>query len=302
VDDASAGIRCWFAMRRRQEQFARPVWQVSEVLSPGCALATPASRLAHSTRHSYHEWNKCTRTAPRARRLVAMVDRPRVPQYATKEEQIADYLREEIISGRLARGTRLKQAELAAQLGASITPVREAFRMLKAEHYLSGESHQGMVVTPFSPHASEEIRDLRIMLEGKLIQESVRHIRSSDIDGMRELARQFSAAIYEPDTSIARGLNYRFHRRLFEVAHLPQTLRFVDALWARYPFDLINRIPGRVQHAAGEHEDLIKYLVAGDAAGAIEANRRHIEHGWDALNAAEEIEQQPHERGFRSDD
>ena len=46
--------------------------------------------------------------------------------YRTKEEQVADFLREGIISGKYPRGSRLKQAELAEQLGLSITPGREA--------------------------------------------------------------------------------------------------------------------------------------------------------------------------------
>ena len=53
--------------------------------------------------------------------------------YRTKEEQVADYLRERIISGVFPRGSRLKQAEIADQLKLSITPVREALKLLVAE-------------------------------------------------------------------------------------------------------------------------------------------------------------------------
>ena len=56
----------------------------------------------------------------------------------TKEEQVADFLREGIISGKYPRGSRLKQAEIAEQLGLSITPVREALKLLEAEGYVSG--------------------------------------------------------------------------------------------------------------------------------------------------------------------
>ena len=54
-------------------------------------------------------------------------------EYRTKEEQVADYLREGIISGRLPRGARLKQTEIAQELKISITPVREALKLLEAE-------------------------------------------------------------------------------------------------------------------------------------------------------------------------
>lgn len=206
--------------------------------------------------------------------------------FETKEERIADYLREQIISGRLSRGTRLKQAEIAKQLNTSITPVREAFRILKAEHYLSGESHLGMVVTPFDPDATNEVRDLRILLEGRLTMESVRNVREHDLDELKALATEFEEAVNDADSSVARGLNYRFHNRLYEVAKLPQTLQFVQMLWARYPFDLINEVPGRVGHAAKEHAELLECLIAGDSTGAVVAIRRHIDSGWEALRAS----------------
>jgi DNA-binding GntR family transcriptional regulator len=204
-------------------------------------------------------------------------------RFETKEERIADFLREQIISGRLSRGTRLKQAEVAAQLNTSITPVREAFRILKAEHYLSGESHLGMVVTPFDADSTGEIRDLRVLLEGQLIVESVKNLREADVTDLKALARAFAEAIDDPDSSVARGLNYRFHHRLYEVARLPQTLQFVQMLWARYPFDLINKIPDRVSHAVEEHAKLLACLASGDAVGAVTANQRHIDKGWEEL-------------------
>ena len=55
----------------------------------------------------------------------------------------------------------------------------------------------------------------------------------------------------------ARAANYRFHRRIFEIPNLPQTLHFVQILWARYPFDLISRLKGRVGRAASEHGALL---------------------------------------------
>src|SRR6478609_11465686 len=84
--------------------------------------------------------------------------------YRTKEEQVADYLRERIISGVYARGSRLKQAEIAEELKLSITPVREALKLLEAEGYISGDSYRGARVVPFDASASGEILNLRLML------------------------------------------------------------------------------------------------------------------------------------------
>ena len=84
--------------------------------------------------------------------------------YRTKEEQVADYLRERIISGVYPRGSRLKQAEIAEELKLSITPVREALKLLEAEGYISGDSYRGARVVPFDVAASAEILNLRLQI------------------------------------------------------------------------------------------------------------------------------------------
>ncbi|HET7714456.1 MAG TPA: GntR family transcriptional regulator, partial [Bauldia sp.] len=67
----------------------------------------------------------------------------------TVEHQIAEVLREKIIVGSIARGQKLKQAEIATMLGVSITPVREALRLLEAQGYVAVTAHRGAVVAPF---------------------------------------------------------------------------------------------------------------------------------------------------------
>jgi DNA-binding GntR family transcriptional regulator len=67
-------------------------------------------------------------------------------EFRTKQDQVAEILRERIIAGAYRRGEKLKQADIAAELGVSITPVREALHILEAEGYVAGTSHKGLVV------------------------------------------------------------------------------------------------------------------------------------------------------------
>lgn len=203
--------------------------------------------------------------------------------YRTKEEQVADFLRERIISGVYPRGSRLKQAEIAEQLQLSITPVREALKILEAEGYVSGGSYRGARVVPFDPAASSEILQLRLMLESQLVRAAIEKITSEDFAVLRELADEFEDAFKKGDRANARGVNYRFHRKLYDIAELPQTLHFVQILWARYPFDLINSAQDRGDDAVREHEDILQAFAAGDASAAIMAMRKHIESGWTVL-------------------
>jgi DNA-binding GntR family transcriptional regulator len=183
--------------------------------------------------------------------------------YRTKEEQVADFLREGILSGQFPRGARLKQLEIAEMLKTSITPVREALKLLEAEGYITGGSYKGATVVPFDVSGSSEILNLRVLLEAQLVRGAVDKLRTEDIDTLRS-----------------------FHRRIYDIAEMPQTMHFVQILWARYPFDLINRIGGRAERAALEHAELLNQMIAGDVTGATLTTRRHIESGWAELRAA----------------
>ncbi len=203
--------------------------------------------------------------------------------YRTKEEQVADYLRERIISGVYPRGSRLKQAEIAEELRLSITPVREALKLLVAEGYVSGDSYRGARVVPFDAAASAEILQLRLVLESQLVRGAVEKITAKDITEVKALADEFAATFKSGDRAAARGINYRFHRRLYDIAKMPQTLHFVQILWARYPFDLINAVEGRGTEAVKEHDEILNALTTGDASAAMLAMRKHIESGWSLL-------------------
>src|SRR5690348_4351298 len=83
----------------------------------------------------------------------------------TVAEQVATALREEITTGQLAAGTRLRQNEIAQRFGVSSTPVREAFGLLQSEGLVQIDPHRG--VTVFLPSIQDLIEhyEIRIALE-----------------------------------------------------------------------------------------------------------------------------------------
>lgn len=204
-------------------------------------------------------------------------------EFKTKEEYVAEFLREGILSGRFPRGTRLKQADIAEQLSLSITPVREAFRILEAEGYVLNETHRGVTVAPFDVSATREINDLRVLLESRLVLAAMEHMTAQNYAELGRLQNEFDEAEARGDREAVRALNYRFHSQLYALARQPHTLHFVQVLWAKYPFDLINLIQGRMGRAAAEHRHLLKSMKAGDKKSVTSSVREHIEAGWHEL-------------------
>jgi DNA-binding GntR family transcriptional regulator len=208
----------------------------------------------------------------------------------TKEYQVAELLREKIIAGVVVRGQKLKQAEIAKMLNVSITPVREALRLLEAEGYVRVSSHRGAVVAPFQIEQVDELYDLRMTLEGKLTAAAAKRLTPADLQVLIGLNEDIRAALARNSREEVRGSNFRFHFRFYEYADLPHTLEFVRVLWAKYPFDLLGAIPGRPVRVLDEHVDLIAALKENDPRKALRAMQSHISSGHRDFKATYALE------------
>lgn len=204
--------------------------------------------------------------------------------FQTKEDQVATFIREGILANRFPRGFKLKQVELAAMIGTSITPVREALKLLEAEGFVVGNSHRGAIVAPFDLDAAEEIVELRVMLEGRLLLAAVPKLTPEELVCLQELQLQFEDAARSGLE--VRAINYRFHELLYLAARQPETLRCVRTLWARYPFEIVNAVPGRLGRVIEEHRRILNALTMGDISMTLAALVSHIRIGWAELKTA----------------
>jgi DNA-binding GntR family transcriptional regulator len=211
--------------------------------------------------------------------VPAVMDLGGAGVFRTKENQVAEFLRERIISGNLVRGQKLKQAELAKLLNLSITPVREALKLLEAEGYVTGSSHRGAVVTQLHLDRIDELYELRYELETRLSREAAKRIKAEDIAALVRINREMLSALNKFDLAVVRSANFRFHFSFYELADQPQTLHFVRILWAKYPFDLLAMMPNRQGEVIKEHQVFLDALAAGDSKGAVKAMQAHFESG-----------------------
>lgn len=204
--------------------------------------------------------------------------------FETKQDQVAEILRERIIAGFYPRGMKLKQFDIAQELGVSITPVREALHILEAEGFVAGASHKGLTVPLVAPESAREIFDLRLMLERDLTVRALERMDAATLAELRRGQTIIAAIAGGKDRLASRTENYRFHFRLYALAGRPQSLQFTRVLWAKYPF-ISQELGGRRLKHVDEHETFLRHVEAGAMDLAAEAMVAHIRSGWNDLRA-----------------
>ena len=185
-------------------------------------------------------------------------------------------LRERILTGAISPGSRLREVELAASLGLSRTPVREALRRLEADGLVEHLPHRGAVVRVLGRQEATELYLMREVLEGTAAEQSARHMSAPEREALRDVLEAERAVTDDPVES-AR-LNLVFHRALAHGAHNRYLIAMLESL--AQGLSLLGRTTlgmlGRADAALEEHETILRAVEAGDAASAGEAARAHI--------------------------
>jgi DNA-binding GntR family transcriptional regulator len=143
-------------------------------------------------------------------------------------QRVADAIAERIIAGTLPPGTRIKQDDLAQELGVSRIPVRDALRMLESRGLVSLKANSGARVTSLTAHDLDVSYRIRERLEPMLLGESLPHLTDADIAAMRAaqaaLDRVDSVDNYMP-------LSRAFHWTAFSRHQAPLLAQIVERLW-----------------------------------------------------------------------
>lgn len=189
-------------------------------------------------------------------------------------QEAYERIRAAIRDGTLTPGLRLTEMDLAARLGASRTPVRQAIARLEAEGLLTHEPRRGLTVTRPDHAQVMELYVMREILEGAAARLAAQHATETEIAAMSELVEQEPQRFDDP-----RGLaelNIRLHGLLYLAAHnryLLRSLEQVSATMALLPSLLTHG--GRAAAAHAEHRAILAALGRRDGAAAEDAARAH---------------------------
>jgi DNA-binding GntR family transcriptional regulator len=189
--------------------------------------------------------------------------------------QVADALRELIMSNAYKQGQQLRQDDLAKRLGVSHIPVREAFQLLEAEGLITTIPYKGAIVTRLSESEIEEYFDIRATLEVDLLRRALGKIGPPAIARAREIVARMDKA---PPQRWGE-YNWSLHETLYEPAGRPITLEFIRRIHDnldRYVRIQLSLAEGNRQRAHQEHIRLIDLCEAADRAKALKLLSTHI--------------------------
>lgn len=183
-------------------------------------------------------------------------------------DEVQRGLQDLILRGELGPGQRLSDAELAARMGVSRTPVREALFSLEREGFIISSQHQGFSVKPFS---AAEIRDVYPMV-GLLECFGLQTIPALSRKKIEKLNRISAAMEKEADKPLRRiQLDDEWHRALISDNGnqcLTQTLRELKQLILRYEYTFM-QVSEWVTVSLDEHAQMIENLEKGDRTEAV---------------------------------
>jgi DNA-binding GntR family transcriptional regulator len=192
-------------------------------------------------------------------------------------------IRDQILSGAFPGGHRLREDDLAAMIGVSRTPIREALRSLTAEGLVNHERNRGFQVESWTLKDLEEVHGLRSLLEPYATALAATS-GLLDIDALAALAHEMDDAIRQPklDVQIIAELNNRFHDAIMEASG-NQRLRLLVNSVVQVP--IVRRTFSQytsedLRRSLAHHQELVESLRSGDAVWAESVMRAHMRLGW----------------------
>lgn len=204
----------------------------------------------------------------------------------TAHQSVAEALRHAILGGELVGGARLVQSDLAARMGVSITPVREAMRQLATEGLIRLDSYRGAVVLAPNLEEIREVYELLATLNPLATRKAVERITGEELRHARTMAEAM-----ENTREMAEWtrLNREFHLALYRAAGSPRLLSIItslsDSAAAQVALSLKKGARSMTESDA-EHLRLLEAFESRDVELAVHVSGEHLQRTLRAVENA----------------
>lgn len=208
-----------------------------------------------------------------------------VEKHLTLREKILETIRDAISSGSMKPGEKVAEPELAERFGISRTPIREAFRQLESEGYLTVIPRKGAVVVSFSSKEIEEFYAIKSILEGYAANRACHNLTAKEIDKLAAINDKLDHLAEEGDIKNFFKVHNDFHelfRKAADNSKLDEMICGLVSKFQRLRYASLSK-PGRMKISVQEHYKIIEAFRARDAALAEQLVRKNAEFGGRVL-------------------
>jgi len=211
--------------------------------------------------------------------------RKSVEKHLTLREKILETIRDAIISGALKPGEKVAEPELAERFGISRTPIREAFRQLESEGYLTVIPRKGAVVVSFSERDVEEFYAIKSILEGYAARRACENLTPRDLDRLQAINTKLLNLSESSDIRGFFKIHNDFHELFIKAANNDKLYELIMQLVGKFQRLRIASLslPGRMRISVQEHEKIIEAFRAKNQDMAEKLVRKNAEYGGKVL-------------------
>jgi DNA-binding GntR family transcriptional regulator len=205
-----------------------------------------------------------------------------VGEFATRPQLsavVARFVRNRIFDGSYAAGEYVRLDQLAAELGISVTPVREALFQLRAEGLLDQKLHRGFVVLPVTCRDITDVSDVQAHIGGQLAARAATKITDEQVRELESIQAQLEAAYSSDDHERAVRLNHDFHRAINVAAESPKLAQLMSQITRYAPESVFPIVEGWPRRSMNDHRKLVAALAKRDAGAARAAMAEHLSAG-----------------------
>ena len=179
--------------------------------------------------------------------------------------QIAAHLRDQIMSGQLAPGEKLRLLPLSSTLNVSTSPVREALLLLESEGLVKSEPHRGFVVEQLSARDILDIFELHAFVAGKLAERGCPNMSERQLTDLASVNAEIQEAAAVGRGADVEELNYQFHRIINRAGESPILARILRQTTHYVPRHYYGKINGWIEATLRDHGPIIDALRRRDA-------------------------------------
>lgn len=195
----------------------------------------------------------------------------------TAQEAVLAEVRRLLAAGELRPGAQIVQDALAADLGVSRVPLREALKILEGEGQVTYVAHRGYFVTELSLTDLLEVYRIRELLEAEAVGLAVPHLTGKDVERLEAAQLAVETAAAAADVVAMTSTNRRFHFTVIEACGMPRLVRLIRVLWdaSEVYRSVYYNDPEHRRQVLAEHAAVVDAVRAGDAEATIGLLTRH---------------------------